>query len=276
MLFKINTILLATILLVSCKRLNSKATPTAKPASKPKSVVPKNIYGNVEKTKYLVGNYSSNKHLKYYKDKVNGRSFHMRHDVYRQFLKMQAAYARDASSDRQKVRKIFLRSAFRSFWSQKYIWESKYTGKRKMGKSIVGKSPAQKVNLILEYSSAPGTSRHHWGTDLDLNALSNAYFKKGGQGEYLYQWLLKNAYKYGFCQTYNSHAKRNFQGYFEERWHWSYAPIANRLQADWNEAYKKGKLDFKKHLGDAYLSEKRPIYVNAINSSCAKITSASL
>ncbi|MBK8672515.1 MAG: D-alanyl-D-alanine carboxypeptidase family protein [Bacteroidetes bacterium] len=25
----------------------------------------------------------------------------------------------------------------------------------------------------------PGSSRHHWGTEVDINALSNAYFSTG-------------------------------------------------------------------------------------------------
>ena len=72
-----------------------------------------------------------------------------------------------------------------------------------MRESVEGKTPEQIINLILEYSSAPGTSRHHWGTDMDINALQNDYFSNKGNGAFLYEWLQKNAAKFGFCQPYN-------------------------------------------------------------------------
>ena len=174
------------------------------------------------------------------------------------------------------MKTISLRSAFRSFNDQKYIWETKFTGQKKMGKSVKGKTAEERAKLILEYSSAPGTSRHHWGTDLDLNSLSNTYFGKGGAGEELYKWLLQNAPKYGFCQPYNELKNRGNKGYFEERWHWSYAPVSNKLLKDWNEAYKEQKLNFKKHKGSEVLENKRSTYVNSINTDCAKTQEPSL
>lgn len=257
------------MLLLHCEAVDSN--PETQKSHRPKQLAGKEVYGRVSRQKYLIGDYSSRKHLKYYKEPVNGRGFYLRKDVYRQFKKMQSAYYKAAMKKKIGVKKIFIRSAFRSFRDQKYIWESKYTGKRKMSKSVVGKTGEQKVNLILEYSSAPGTSRHHWGTDIDINAFQNAYFKKGGQGEFLYSWLQNNAHKYGFCQPYTELEKRNNQGYYEERWHWSYAPVSNLLLNDWNQEYEAGHLDFKKHQGDKYLLQKRPIYVNSINPSCADI-----
>jgi len=74
----------------------------------------------------------------------------------------------------------------------------------------------------------PGTSRHHWGTDIDLNNFNNAYFEKG-QGLEIYQWLVINAPKYGFCQVYTEKNSARPEGYNEEKWHWSYLPIAQQL-----------------------------------------------
>lgn len=88
---------------------------------------------------------------------------------------------------------IFLVSSFRNFSHQKGIWESKFTGKKAMRVPIKGKSSEEIIGLILEFSSAPGTSRHHWGTDFDLNALDNAYFESNGKGKFLYDWLKENA-----------------------------------------------------------------------------------
>ena len=79
----------------------------------------------------------------------------------------------------------------------------------------------------------PGTSRHHWGTDIDLNDLNNPYFEKG-KGKKIYDWLVANAHEYGFCQVYSEQGPERPYGYFEEKWHWSYVPVARRL----TEQYK--------------------------------------
>ena len=47
----------------------------------------------------------------------------------------------------------------------------------------------------------PSTSRHHWGTDIDLNSLNNSYFSSG-KGLKEYDWLTTNANHYGFYQVY--------------------------------------------------------------------------
>lgn len=52
------------------------------------------------------------------------------------------------------------------------------------------------------YSSMPTTSRHHWGTDMDINSVEPEYFESG-QGLLEYNWLKANAHKFGFCQPYS-------------------------------------------------------------------------
>lgn len=86
---------------------------------------------------------------------------------------------------------------------------------------------------ILQYSSMPGISRHHWGTDFDLNALNNAYFE-AGKGAEVYAWLQNNAHKYGFFQPYTGFNQFRDAGYREEKWHWSYYPLAKRFQRAYN------------------------------------------
>jgi len=49
----------------------------------------------------------------------------------------------------------------------------------------------------------PGTSRHHWGSDVDLYSLEDIDFLKGN-GKIIYQWLTDNAASYGFCQPYTA------------------------------------------------------------------------
>lgn len=120
-------------------------------------------------------------------------------------------------------------SATRNFNYQKGIWERKWTGQTTLSNGINLKnytiSDVDKAKMILLYSSMPGTSRHHWGTDIDLNAFNNEYFEKG-QGKKIYAWLTIHAHKYGFCQPYTSKGTDRPNGYEEEKWHWSYMPIA--------------------------------------------------
>ncbi|MBL0082089.1 MAG: D-alanyl-D-alanine carboxypeptidase family protein [Saprospiraceae bacterium] len=88
-----------------------------------------------------------------------------------------------------------------------------------------------RAKKILLYSSMPGTSRHHWGTDVDINAFENSWFVSG-EGAKLYAWMESNASRYGFCQVYGPINSRRKQGYEEEKWHWSYLPIAQQIQEE--------------------------------------------
>ena len=117
-------------------------------------------------------------------------------------------------------------SGARNFNDQKAIWERKW----KQYDTMEAKARALK---ILEYSSMPGTSRHHWGTDIDINNLTNSYFESG-KGKKEYDWLIANANKFGFYQVYTS--KENGRtGYKEEKWHWSFLPTASKYLRAYNE-----------------------------------------
>ena len=109
-------------------------------------------------------------------------------------------------------------SGTRNFEAQKGIWNRKWKRYSKLN----SKDRALK---ILEYSSMPSTSRHHWGTDMDLNNLNNSYFEKG-KGLKEYEWLTANAFKFGFFQPYTS-KENGRKGYNMEKWHWSYKPLSD-------------------------------------------------
>lgn len=123
-------------------------------------------------------------------------------------------------------------SAFRNFSRQKAIWEAKWNGQRLIEGNKNAETeypdPATRALAILRYSSMPSTSRHHWGTDIDLNRLNNAYFSSG-EGLEVYNWLLENAHQYKFCQPYTEKGDQRPTGYEEEKWHWSFLPIAQPL-----------------------------------------------
>jgi zinc D-Ala-D-Ala carboxypeptidase len=143
----------------------------------------------------------------------------LRTEAYQAFIKM--AYA----ANKEKV-KLQIISSTRNFISQKRIWEAKWKGTTKVdGKDLTTVAdPTERAKIILKYSSMPGTSRHHWGTDVDLNSLENGYFASG-EGLRIYKWLEKHALEYGFCQPYTS-KDAGRTGYEEEKWHWSYMPLA--------------------------------------------------
>jgi D-alanyl-D-alanine carboxypeptidase len=141
------------------------------------------------------------------------------------------AFVRMAEDAEQNGYKLKIVSAFRSFSDQKKIWEDKWTGKTLVGGKKLNNSlpdPAARAKKILEFSSMPGTSRHHWGTDFDLNSLENSYFTNNRDGRRIYDWLVNHAANYGFCQVYTSKKGEGARptGYEEEKWHWSYRPVA--------------------------------------------------
>lgn len=108
-------------------------------------------------------------------------------------------------------------SAFRSFDTQNWLWSQKFNP------NISTYDAAQSV---LRYVAMPGTSRHHWGTDIDVLQTKLNYFETT-EGQKAYKWMCENAPKYGFYQVYT---KGRSTGYYEEKWHWSYMPVAGNYQ----------------------------------------------
>lgn len=153
------------------------------------------------------------------------KDLYMRKDAYRAFQQMFDAAKKDSI-------RLVIRSAARNFKRQKAIWEGKWAGSRKLSGNVNAAKKYPKAMpralKILEFSSMPSTSRHHWGTDIDLNNFNNQYFEKG-RGLKEYEWLTANAEKFGYCQVYTAKDAARPEGYNEEKWHWSYLPIAKQL-----------------------------------------------
>ncbi len=148
-------------------------------------------------------------------------NIYLRKQAYNSFCKMYAAAKKEGVT-------LNVISAFRSNYHQQLIWEAKWTGKRKVGGeqlNLTIKDPIVRAKTILKFSSMPGSSRHHWGTDVDVYSLNNSSFENG-QGLKTYQWLKANAATYGFCQVYSAD---RIVGYNEEKWHWSFLPIATPM-----------------------------------------------
>jgi LAS superfamily LD-carboxypeptidase LdcB len=124
--------------------------------------------------------------------------------------------------------KIEIVSAYRSFNRQKDIWNRKY-----IANEIKGFSPDENIKKIIEYSTLPGTSRHHWGTDIDIidgslprqgDVLVTEKFHGDGPYAALRIWMEENAAQFGFLRPYSMDFER--KGFSYEPWHYSYAPLA--------------------------------------------------
>ena len=153
---------------------------------------------------------------------ANRSGMYLRRDAYTAFVRMFDAAKADGIQ-------LQIRSATRNFAYQKGIWERKWTGQTRIenGKDASAAYPdsVQRALMILRYSSMPGSSRHHWGTDIDLNSFENSWFEKG-PGLELYTWMKENGHRFGYCQPYTEKGVQRPNGYEEERWHWSYLPVA--------------------------------------------------
>jgi LAS superfamily LD-carboxypeptidase LdcB len=151
-------------------------------------------------------------------------------------------------------------SSTRNFEQQKRIWEGKWARFEKEAPE-----PKDRALKILEYSSMPGSSRHHWGTDIDLNDLNNASFEKNGRFEKVYQWLLLHAHEYGYCQPYTAGRP---SGYHEEKWHWSYTPLSKGMLKDYQKNLSEKNITGFKGAETAPLIGIVKNYVLGIHESC--------
>ena len=151
-----------------------------------------------------------------------GDSIRLEVNTYKAFKKMEAAAKRDG---------IYLKivSAYRGFERQKLIWNNKY---EKFTNDFSLK-PEKAISEIIRFSTVPGTSRHHWGTDIDIidgnfpdeeNVLVSEKFEKDGLFYKLKNWLDNNSENFGFYLTYTN--DKNRKGFEFEPWHYSYKPVS--------------------------------------------------
>jgi len=150
------------------------------------------------------------------------KKYHDKSEMYLQkqtlesFIKMREAAEKDGIQ-------LTIISGTRDFYSQKSIWERKYNNYKKEGLSEI-----EIIKKIMLWSSMPTTSRHHWGTDIDINGFDDYFSEENKKANKEYKWLLINAPKFDFCQVYTEKGEGKRSGYNEEKWHWSYMPLARK------------------------------------------------
>lgn len=197
---------------------------------------------------------------------LTGKSFLLRKEAGEAFLKMSVEALKYGI-------KIYSQSSFRSFDKQNQIWTRKYN--RFVGQGL---TPVQAIDKIIEYSTIPGTSRHHWGTDLDIidrnqpipkSLLVESNSQKGGAYEKLYQWMQANSERFGFYEVYtDNHDTR--KGFHYEPWHYSYKPLSQQifkeyLKIDIKSELKKYKLLGIEHFSDSFLEKYIKENIKGIN-----------
>tara|TARA_R110002050_G_scaffold156128_5_gene284062 strand:+ start:3000 stop:3722 length:723 start_codon:yes stop_codon:yes gene_type:complete len=175
-------------------------------------------------------------HIYFFEPEMNSKKLGIHQLMLNDFLALSKAAA-------QADIELKIASGYRSFERQLLIWNNKFTGKTAI-KNAIGEtvninqlSDIEIINAILLFSALPGTSRHHWGTDIDVYAenllngeklqLEPWEYDKTGPMAKLSSWLTDNAGKFGFYFPYDQ-----FRGGVAiEPWHLSYAPLAKQYQS---------------------------------------------
>lgn len=179
-----------------------------------------------------------------------GDGFKLREDARLQFNLMRKA-AKESGFN------IHVVSSYRSYIHQNGIWERKYNSYKKQGLS-----PENSIKKIIQYSTIPGTSRHHWGTDLDIidstkgipsNPLSEVHFNEGGKMRKFKLWLDENSEKYGFYLVYTNAPNR--KGFAYEPWHFSYKPLSLGMLEEYKNLDIKQILLSNKLMGSDFFTD---------------------
>jgi len=213
----INLIFILLLLIISCQNTkNEKSIANTDilvtEHSKDINRIHKTEYPDYLNIDFITGNFDPAKHPQFIRVEekyTNKTNIFIDRETYRAFKKMYIDAYRAGF-------RLVIVSAARNFDYQKRVWNYKWS---KLSDTL---TDFEKTKNILEYSSMPGSSRHHWGTEIDLNVLENSYYEQG-DGRKILDWMKANAKNYGFCQPYTTDREKGFK---EERWHWSYMPLS--------------------------------------------------
>lgn len=148
-------------------------------------------------------------------------------------------------------------SSYRGYHHQNSIWERKYN--RNINNGL---TPQESINKIIEYSTIPGTSRHHWATDIDIidanvaqpsSVLQPRHFEDNGCYRKLKLWMNDNAHTFGFYLVYTNETNR--KGFKYEPWHYSYKPLSSQYLSQFKNLNIKNIVANENLLGNTYFSD---------------------
>ena len=183
--------------------------------------------------------------------KIVGDTIQLERETYNAFIKMKDAAEKDGI-------KIKLVSGFRDFYRQQIIWNNKY---KKFTKEFLLDGPSA-IKEIIRFSTIPGTSRHHWGTEIDIidknfenekNLLISKKYEEGGIFNSLKKWMDKNSEKFGFYIVYDDNDKR--PGFEYEPWHYTYKPVSDSYQTEFLKLDLKSIISKTKLAGKEFINE---------------------
>ncbi|MCP5535129.1 MAG: M15 family metallopeptidase [Akkermansiaceae bacterium] len=101
---------------------------------------------------------------------------------------------------------LYIVSAFRSIARQAEIVRAKFLA-------------GQGNDEIFAVSAPPGFSEHHTGRAIDVSAPGEAVLEAEFEQSSAFDWLERNATRFGFTMTY---PRDNTYGFSYEPWHWCY------------------------------------------------------
>ena len=180
------------------------------------SLLPLSFWNSLDSEEFTIEELTGKANTKFY-----GNGYLVRKEVNEAFIKMQAAAKKENIN-------IQIVSAYRGYKRQKQIFNAKFTRFTHQGLSEI-----EAINKIIEYSTIPGTSRHHWGTDIDIidanatqpkNVLLPKNYELEGAYYKMKMWLNEHSEKFGFYIVYTNNPNR--KGFYPEPWHFSYRKIA--------------------------------------------------
>lgn len=119
--------------------------------------------------------------------------------------------------------RLSVTSAYRSYNSQKWIFEDYVQETMDSNPSL---SRAEAEELVIAYSSRPGTSEHQSGLCLDMHNYPAASSSNGMREQFAAseagQWLVKNCAKFGYILRYPDGKSDKMCGVGYESWHFRY------------------------------------------------------
>lgn len=196
-----------------------------------------------------------------------GSTFKLQKEAFDAFQEMKKAALKEGIT-------IKIVSGYRSFKRQKNIWNRKYNLYISQGLL-----PNDVIQKIIEYSTLPGSSRHHWGTDIDIidasvkapkNLLVESNYKENGPYFELKKWMDKNSKSYGFHLVYTQKIDR--KGFKYEPWHYTYKPLSKPMLVAFNKIdlivfYKDLELNGNQYLTRDFLAKYTSENILDINES---------
>ena len=179
-----------------------------------------------------------------------GNGFKLRKEAFDAYINMKEAALKSNIS-------LKVVSSYRDFNHQNSIWERKY-------KNYISQNctPDNAIKKIIEYSTIPGTSRHHWGTDMDLvdgnvkqpkNLLNPIHFEENACFGKFKEWMDTHANDFGFYLVYTNQEGR--KGFKYEPWHYSYKPLSLQYLSEYRELNLMQILQNENLMGNEHFTE---------------------